>query len=100
MYGKMQEFGLSEIIPLICTLAIYGRIVFLHPESSQGAQSRQLQWLMVGWQQLPLFTNMTGGHSLSTSLTFKHITISSCTVSFGSYAMYSLRSESIFTACH
>ena len=28
MYGKMQEFGLSEIIPLICTLAIYGRILF------------------------------------------------------------------------
>ena len=38
MYGKMQEFGLTEIIPLICTSAIWGQYpVLSHPESPQGA---------------------------------------------------------------
>ena len=35
MYGKMQESGLIEIIPLICTSAIWGqRPVLSHPEGS------------------------------------------------------------------
>ena len=35
----MQDFELIEIIPLICTLAIYGKCpVFFHPESPQGTQ--------------------------------------------------------------
>ena len=39
MYGKMQESGLIEITPLICTSALWGQFpVFLHPESPQGAQ--------------------------------------------------------------
>ena len=34
----MQESGLSVIIPLICTLAIWGHYTVLsHPESPQGA---------------------------------------------------------------
>ena len=38
MYGKMQEFGLTEIIPLIFTSAIRGQYpVLSHPESPQGA---------------------------------------------------------------
>ena len=38
MHGKMQESGLIEIIPLICTLTIQGQYpAFLHPESRQGA---------------------------------------------------------------
>ena len=40
MYGRMQETGLTEIIPLICTLTIWSQYpVFLPPESPQGAQS-------------------------------------------------------------
>ena len=36
---KMQESGLIEIIPLLCTLTIQGQYpVFLHPESPEGAQ--------------------------------------------------------------
>ena len=36
MYGKMQESGLTEVIPLMCTLAIWGRYpVFSHPEFPQ-----------------------------------------------------------------
>ena len=39
MYGKMQEAGLIEIIPLMCTSVIWGQYpAFLHPESPQGAQ--------------------------------------------------------------
>ena len=39
MCGKMQESGLTEIIPLMCTLAIYGQyLVLSHPESPQGTQ--------------------------------------------------------------
>ena len=35
----MEEAGLIEIIPLICTLTIWGQCpVFLHPGSPQGAQ--------------------------------------------------------------
>ena len=38
MYGKMQEFGLTEIIPLMCTLAMCSQYpVLSHPESPQGA---------------------------------------------------------------
>ena len=38
MYGKMQEFGLSKTIPLICTLAIQDQHpVLSHPEFPQGA---------------------------------------------------------------
>ena len=40
MYGKMQESGLTEIIPLICTSAIWGQHPMLsQPESPQGASS-------------------------------------------------------------
>ena len=36
MYGKMQEFGLSEISPWICTSLIWGQYsVFSHPEFPQ-----------------------------------------------------------------
>ena len=39
MYGKMEESGLIEIIPLMCILATLGQFaLFLHPESPQGAQ--------------------------------------------------------------
>ena len=39
MYEKMQESGLSEIIPFLCNLAICGQYpVFSHPESPQGAE--------------------------------------------------------------
>ena len=35
----MQESGLIEIIPLICSLTLLGQYpIFLHPESPQGAQ--------------------------------------------------------------
>ena len=38
MHGKMQESGLTEIIPLICTSAIWGLYpVFSHPEFPQAA---------------------------------------------------------------
>ena len=40
MYGKMQESGLTEIIPLTCTSATWGQHpVLSHPESPQGALS-------------------------------------------------------------
>ena len=33
MYGKIQEPGLTEIIPFICISAIWGQYpAFLHPE--------------------------------------------------------------------
>ena len=38
MYGKMQESGITEIIPLICTSAIWGQHpLFSHPEFPQAA---------------------------------------------------------------
>ena len=86
MYGKMQKSGLTEIIPLTCTSAIWGQyLVFSHPESPQGASlgvAAAVDCLMVGilflawvpagltvmdncnvmawWLQPPLFTDMTG----------------------------------------
>ena len=40
LYGMMQESGLTEIIPLICTSAVWGQYpVLSHPESLQGALS-------------------------------------------------------------
>ena len=38
MYGKMQESGIIEIIPLICASAIWGQYPILsHPDSPQDA---------------------------------------------------------------
>ena len=38
MYGKMQKPGFPEIIPLLCTSALWGQHpVFSHPEPPQGA---------------------------------------------------------------
>ena len=38
MYGKMQESGCTEIIPLICAWAIWNRYpVFSHPEFPRGS---------------------------------------------------------------
>ena len=38
MYGKMQESGITEIIPLICTSAIWGQhLVYSKPEFPQAA---------------------------------------------------------------
>ena len=50
----MRESGLTEIIPLICTLAIWSQYpVFSHPEPPQGAPWRGVvataaEWWMVG----------------------------------------------------
>ena len=65
MYGKMQESGLTEIIPLMCILAILGQNApFLHPESPQGMQSGGFSgwWLAVHsilclliWQEMLFF---------------------------------------------
>ena len=39
MYGKMQESGLTEIIPLMFTSAVWGQYpAFLHSEFPRGAQ--------------------------------------------------------------
>ena len=59
MYGKMQESGLIEIIPLMCILAILDQnALFLHPESPQDMQ----WWLAVHsilclliWQEMLFF---------------------------------------------
>ena len=66
----MQESGLLEIIPLICTLTIWGQYpVFHHPESPQGAQLGVAAPLMAWWPQHPLFTDAAGGIFLSTLVT-------------------------------
>lgn len=59
MYGKMQESGLTEIIPLICTSALWGQYpVLSHPDSPQGpslevaARAEDVQH--------PLFADMAG----------------------------------------
>ena len=48
MYGKMQESGLTEVIPFTGTSAIWGQFpVFSYPESPRGAPSGG--WLMAWW---------------------------------------------------
>ena len=68
MYGKMEESGLIEIIPLMCILAILGQnALFLHPESPQGMQSSGCSgWWLEDLQQSstnrqhPSFTDTAG----------------------------------------
>ena len=49
MYGKMQESGLTEIIPLICTSAVCGQHpVVSHPESPWGTLMTD-GWMMGIW---------------------------------------------------
>ena len=51
MYGKMQESGLTEITPWICTSAIWGQSLLLsHPEFLPGAPCGWLQELTARWQ--------------------------------------------------
>ena len=53
----MQEPGLTEIPPLLCTLTIYGQCpAFLYPESFQGVQSGGAQWLRAWCPHHPLFS--------------------------------------------
>ena len=49
MYGKIQEFGLIEIFPLICISAIQNA-VHSHPASPQGHHQGWLQWLTARWR--------------------------------------------------
>ena len=45
MYGDVQESGLNEIIPLICTSAIRGPYpMFSHPEFPQGCSLMAARW--------------------------------------------------------
>ena len=61
MYGKRQESGLTDIIPLMCILTLWGQYpAFSHPESPQGAPLGATavgEGLMV---QPPLFTDTAG----------------------------------------
>ena len=61
MYGKMQESGLPEIIPLIYTSVIWGQYpVFSHPEFPQAAPSREAA---VWWQAFIVsFLSPLGAH--------------------------------------
>ena len=59
-YGKTQDSGLTEIIPLMCTSAPWGQYpVFSHPKFRQCslAHTRGLQSLMT---VNPLFTDTAG----------------------------------------
>ena len=56
MNGKMQESGLTEIISLICSLAIGGQYpAFLSPESLRVTVGGGCKWLMAWWQVACLF---------------------------------------------
>ena len=56
MYGKKQESGFNETIPLIRILTLSGQYPgFLHPESPRGHPG-QLAW----WPQRALFTDTAG----------------------------------------
>ena len=58
MYENMQEFGLTEIIPLMWTLEIWGLYpVFLHPVFPQGSPS-VVAATVDNWHCL--FTNTAG----------------------------------------
>ena len=53
---KMHESGLTEVIPLMCTSAIWGQCpAFLHAEPPQGSPSRVT--VVTWWLQHPLFTD-------------------------------------------
>ena len=62
MYGKMQESGFIEIIPLICTLAIYGlpwwfsgyRICLQYRRTKFDSWFRNISWGRK-WQPTPVF---------------------------------------------
>lgn len=51
MHGKMQESRLTEVIPLVCTSAIWGENpVLSHSKSPRDAPSGVLQQLTISWQ--------------------------------------------------
>ena len=66
MYGKMQESGLTEILPLICTSTIWGQYpVFSHPEFPQGSPRgvAAVWWLPDGrYSSLPEFPQGSPAH--------------------------------------
>ena len=71
MYGKMQESGLLDIIPLISILTILGQYpVFLYPEFPSRCMVGQLQWLMAWWRATFIVYEMAGNNSLSTTMKF------------------------------
>ena len=66
MYGKMQESGPTEIIPLICTSAVWGQYpVFLPREFPQGSPwgAAAVLWLLDGrYSFLPEFPQGSPAH--------------------------------------
>ena len=66
MYGKMQESGLTELIPLICTSPVWGQYpVFSHPEFPQGSLYgvAAVWWLLDGgYSFLPKFPQGSAAH--------------------------------------
>ena len=102
MYGKMQESGLVEIFPLMCTSAIWGQHpVLFHQVSSGGITGGGCNgWLLdggrpvsilsflraqhggschviAGWLQQPLFTDMAG-NILHSHKIFKTCNVMTC----------------------
>ena len=71
MFGKIQESGLNEMIPLIYILAIQGQYpIFLHSEFPSRCTIRgQLHRLMSSQSQYSVFTEMAGNIFLSRRLT-------------------------------
>ena len=65
-YGKTQESGLTEVIPLICTSVIWGQFsVFSHPEYSLGSSWGVVaaRWLLGGtYSVLPEFPQGSRAH--------------------------------------
>ena len=65
VYPEMQESGLFEIIPLICTSAIQGwNPVLSHPESLQVQCRRWLQLLLIRWWASCFHSESPQGSSL------------------------------------
>ena len=67
MYRKMHESGLTDIIPLMCTSALWGQYpVFSHPEFPQGSPREWLQseggW-MAGILSSPEFPQGSPAHA-------------------------------------
>ena len=59
MCGRMQESGLTEIIPLICVSALWGQDpVFSHPEFPQGSPAHRPWWLQLLMRRHPFFTDV------------------------------------------
>ena len=96
MYGKIQETGLTEIIPLISTSVIWGQYpMFSHPKFPQGSLGSGCSLMVARQQVFFSFLSFLRAHQLTVLWLRSLMTVTSLVYRYG--RQYSIYQQTLFT---